>query len=221
MIKTKELYDLSHTAAAPLLENTEYAWEALAGIKAFILELGATLSPELYEKRGENVWVAKSATVAPTALINGPCIIMEDAEVRHCAFVRGSAIIGKGALLGNSCEIKNAILFDGAQVPHFNYIGDSIVGYKSHFGAGSITSNIKSDKTNIVIRTADGSIETGLRKIGGIVGDNVEIGCNAVLCPGTVIGKNSNVYPLVRVRGVIPANSICKDAGVVVIKSPM
>ena len=218
MIKTKDLYDLSHTAAAPLLEKCEYPWEALSGIKAFILELGGTLDPELYEKRGENVWIAKSATVAPTALINGPCIIMENAEVRHCAFVRGSAIIGNGALLGNSCEIKNAILFDGAQIPHFNYIGDSVVGYKSHFGAGSITSNIKSDKTNIAIRMGEDKLETGLRKIGGIVGDNVEIGCNAVLCPGTVIGKNSNVYPLVRVRGVIPANSICKESGIIVEK---
>ncbi len=218
MIKTKDLYDLSHTAAAPLLEKCEYPWEALSGIKAFILELGSTLDPELYEKRGEDVWIAKSATVAPTALINGPCIIMENAEVRHCAFVRGSAIIGNGALLGNSCEIKNAILFDGAQIPHFNYIGDSVVGYKSHFGAGSITSNIKSDKTNIAIRMGGEKLETGLRKIGGIVGDNVEIGCNAVLCPGTVIGKNSNVYPLVRVRGVIPANSICKESDIVVEK---
>ncbi|MBE6641428.1 MAG: UDP-N-acetylglucosamine pyrophosphorylase [Ruminococcaceae bacterium] len=218
MIKTTELYDLTKTAASPLLEKFEYPWEALSGIKDFIIGLGQTLDPAVYEKKGENVWIAKSATVAPSALINGPCIIMEDAEVRHCAFVRGSALIGKGALLGNSCEIKNAILFDGAQIPHFNYIGDSIVGYKSHFGAGSITSNIKSDKTNIVIRFGEKSMETGLRKIGGIVGDNVEIGCNAVLCPGTVIGKNSNVYPLVRVRGVIPANSICKDAGVVVTK---
>ena len=218
MIKTTELYDLTKTAASPLLEKFEYPWEALSGIKDFIIGLGQTLDPAVYEKKGENVWIAKSATVAPSALINGPCIIMEDAEVRHCAFVRGSALIGRRALLGNSCEIKNAILFDGAQIPHFNYIGDSIVGYKSHFGAGSITSNIKSDKTNIVIRFGEKSMETGLRKIGGIVGDNVEIGCNAVLCPGTVIGKNSNVYPLVRVRGVIPANSICKDAGVVVTK---
>ena len=218
MIKTTELYDLTKTAASPLLEKFEYPWEAISGIKDFIIGLGQTLDPAVYEKKGENVWIAKSATVAPSALINGPCIIMEDAEVRHCAFVRGSALIGRRALLGNSCEIKNAILFDGAQIPHFNYIGDSIVGYKSHFGAGSITSNIKSDKTNIVIRFGEKSMETGLRKIGGIVGDNVEIGCNAVLCPGTVIGKNSNVYPLVRVRGVIPANSICKDAGVVVTK---
>jgi len=218
MLKTSELFDLTKTAAADLLKTTEYPWEALPKIKEFVLRLGSTLNLDEYEKRGEDVWISKEATVAPTAYICGPAIIMEGAEIRHCAYVRGSAIIGRGAVLGNSCEVKNAIIFDGAQVPHFNYIGDSVLGYKAHFGAGSITSNIKSDRTNIVIRSAEGVTETGMRKIGALVGDNVEIGCNAVLCPGTVIGKNSTVYPLVRVRGVIPANSICKDNGIVVKK---
>ncbi len=208
--KTKELFDLTKTAAAPLLEAAEYPWEALAGLKDFILALGASLSDAEYEKRGEDVWVSRSASVAPTAFLGGPCIVMEGAEVRHCAFIRSAAIVGRGAVLGNSCEMKNAVLFDGAQVPHFNYVGDSFLGYKAHLGAGAITSNIKSDRKNIVVRDGDERIETGLRKIGAMVGDLVEVGCNSVLCPGSVIGRNTTVYPLCRVRGVIPANSICK-----------
>ena len=218
MIKTRELFDLSGTAFAPVLEKCEYPWQALSEIKKFILELGATLDGSEYNKIGEDVWVHKSASVAPSAYIGGPCIIMENAEVRHCAFVRGSAIIGRGALLGNSCEIKNSVLFDGAQIPHFNYIGDSLIGRGSHFGAGSITSNIKSDKTNICVTDECGRVETGMRKIGAIVGDGVEIGCNAVLCPGTIIGKGTTVYPLVRVRGTVAENCIVKDAGVIVKK---
>lgn len=212
-MKTENLYDLKETIAASLLEKAEYPWEALGGIKAFILELGSRLSPERFEKRGEDVWVAKSAVVAPTACINGPCIIDEEAEVRHCAFVRGSAIIGKKAVVGNSTELKNVILFNRVQVPHYNYVGDSILGFKAHMGAGSITSNVKSDKTLVVVKTREAEVETGLKKFGAMLGDGVEVGCNSVLNPGTVVGKNTNIYPLSRVRGFVPANSIFKEEG--------
>ena len=216
--KITSLYTLSETIAAPLLERYEYPWEALAGIKDFIIELGNSLPEDRFEKRGENVWVAKSAAVAPTACLNGPCIVDEEAEVRHCAFVRGSAIIGKGAVVGNSTELKNVILFNKVQVPHYNYVGDSILGYRAHMGAGSITSNVKSDKTLVVVKGAEGEIETGLKKFGAMLGDCVEVGCNSVLNPGTVIGKNTNIYPLSRVRGYVASDSIYKDAKDVVKK---
>ncbi|MBE5965084.1 MAG: UDP-N-acetylglucosamine pyrophosphorylase [Lachnospiraceae bacterium] len=208
------LYTLDETIAKDYLSQFTYPWEALKGISDFIKELGPTLDSDIYEKRGENIWVAKNAKVAPTACLNGPLIIDEEAEIRHCAFVRGSAIIGKGSVVGNSTELKNVIIFNSVQVPHYNYVGDSILGYKSHMGAGSITSNVKSDKTLVVVKDIYDSkeeIATGLKKFGAMLGDYVEVGCNSVLNPGTVIGKNSNVYPLSRVRGVIPSNSIYKD----------
>ena len=214
--KIKNMYDLSQSIAGEYLSQFTYPWEALKGISDFIKKLGPTLDPEIYEKRGENIWVAKSATVAPTACLNGPLIIDEDAEIRHCAFIRGSAIIGKGSVVGNSTEIKNDIIFNTVQVPHYNYVGDSILGYKSHMGAGSITSNVKSDKTLVVVKDSRDSgeeIETGLKKFGAMLGDNVEVGCNSVLNPGTIIGKQSNVYPTSMVRGFIPANSIYKKQG--------
>ncbi len=214
----KELYDLSHTLAAPLLENVTYPWEALPQIGKFIIELGNTLPEEEYEKRGENVWVAKDAKIAPTASINGPAIIGKGTEVRHCAFIRGNALVGDGAVVGNSTELKNVILFDKVQVPHYNYVGDSILGYKAHMGAGSITSNVKSDKKLVVVKTPEGNIETGIKKFGGMIGDNVEIGCGTVVNPGSVIGRNSNIYPLSMVRGFVPANSIYKKQGEVVEK---
>ncbi len=212
-LEVKELYTLSETLAAPLLASVTYPWEALPKIGAFILELGATLSEEEYEKRGDNVWIARSAKVAPTASITGPCIIGKDTEVRHCAFIRGNALVGDGAVVGNSTELKNVILFNKVQVPHYNYVGDSILGYKSHMGAGSITSNVKSDKLLVKVHTPEGDIETGNKKFGAMIGDEVEIGCGSVLNPGTVIGKNTNVYPLSSVRGVIPADSIYKKQG--------
>lgn len=217
-ITIHDLYDLNETIAADLFEGATYPWEVLSKIKNYIIALGNTLDEEKFEKRGENIWVAKSAKVAPTACLNGPLIVDEDAEIRHCAFVRGSAIIGKGAVVGNSTELKNVVLFNKVQVPHYNYVGDSILGYKAHMGAGSITSNVKSDKTLVVIKSADGNIETGIKKVGAMLGDNVEVGCNSVLNPGTVVGRNSNVYPTSCVRGVIPANSIFKKKGVVVEK---
>lgn len=207
------LYTLSETIAADLFDGKTYPWEVLPEIKDFILKLGNTLSADLYEKKGENIWIAKSAKVAPTACINGPCIIDEDAEVRHCAFIRGNAIVGKGAVVGNSTELKNVVLFNKVQVPHYNYVGDSILGYKAHMGAGSITSNVKSDKTLVVVRAGDEQYETGLKKFGAMLGDQVEVGCNSVLNPGTVIGRQSNVYPTSMVRGFIPANSIYKKMG--------
>ena len=214
--KISSLYTLSETIAAPLLEQYEYPWEALAGIKNFIIELGNSLPKDRFEQRGENVWVAKSAAVAPTACLNGPCIVDEEAEVRHCAFVRGSAIIGKGAVVGNSTELKNVILFNKVQVPHYNYVGDSILGYRAHMGAGSITSNVKSDKTLVVVKGGQDRIATGLKKFGAMLGDCVEVGCNSVLNPGTVIGKNTNIYPLSCVRGYVPADSIYKgEKGIV------
>lgn len=212
-VKIKNLYDLKETIAAPLFDGADYPWELLPKIGAYIVELGNSLPDEKFEKRGENIWIAKSAKVAPTAYINGPCIIDEDAEIRHCAFIRGNAIVGKGAVVGNSTELKNVILFNKVQVPHYNYVGDSILGYKAHMGAGSITSNVKSDKTLVVVKSAYGNIETGLKKMGAMLGDNVEIGCNSVLNPGTVVGRNTNVYPLSMVRGFVPAFSIYKKQG--------
>lgn len=214
----KELYDLSQTIAGEYLARFTYPWEALDGIKNFIRELGPTLDPDRYEKRGEDVWVAKSATVAPTAYLNGPLIIDEEAEIRHCAFIRGSAIIGKGSVVGNSTEIKNDIIFNSVQVPHYNYVGDSILGYKSHMGAGSITSNVKSDKSLVVVKDDTEEIATGRKKFGAMLGDCVEVGCNSVLNPGTVIGRHTNIYPLSSVRGVVPADSIYKKQGEVVKK---
>jgi len=214
-------YNLDETIAKDYLAQFTYPWEALKGISDYIKELGPTLDKDIFEERGENIWVAKSATVAPTACLNGPLIIDEDAEIRHCAFIRGSAIIGKNSVVGNSTEIKNDIIFNNVQVPHYNYVGDSILGYKSHMGAGSITSNVKSDKTLVVVKDCYDTkeeIETGLKKFGAMLGDYVEVGCNSVLNPGTVIGKNSNIYPTSCVRGVIPANHIYKDKDHVVAK---
>ena len=217
-ITVKDLYSLDKTIASDIFNGVTYPWEVLKNIKSFILELGATLDPEKFDKRGDDVWVAKSANVFPSAYIAGPCIIDEDAEVRHCAFIRGSVIVGKGSIVGNSTEVKNAIIFDNVQVPHYNYVGDSILGYRSHMGAGSITSNVKSDKTLVKV-TVDGErVETGLKKFGAMLGDFVEVGCGSVLNPGTVIGKNSNIYPLSSVRGTVPANSIYKSKGEVVDK---
>lgn len=216
--KIKNLYDLNETIATAIFEGAEYPWEVLGKIKEFIIELGESLPEEKYEKRGENIWIAKSAKIAPSACLNGPLIVDEDAELRHCAFVRGSAIVGKGAVVGNSTELKNVILFNKVQVPHYNYVGDSILGYKSHMGAGSITSNVKSDKTLVVVRCNGEECATGLKKFGAMLGDNVEVGCNSVLNPGTVIGRGSNVYPLSRVRGYVPENSIYKSAKDIVTK---
>ncbi len=212
------MYTLSETIAADLFADLTYPWEALPKIGAFICELGKTLDPEKYEQRAENVWVAKSAKVAPTAFIHGPVIIDEEAEIRHCAFLRGNAIVGKGAVVGNSTELKNVVLFNKVQVPHYNYVGDSVLGYKSHMGAGSITSNVKSDKTLVVVRDGKEEIATGLKKFGAMLGDEVEVGCNSVLNPGTVVGSLSNIYPLSMVRGVIPAHSIYKNKNEIVEK---
>lgn len=212
MITVSELYDLKETIASELLKEVTYPWEALPKIHDFIISLGEKLPKEIFEERGEHIWVAKSVKIAPTACLNGPLIVDEDAEIRHCAFVRGNAIVGKGAVVGNSTELKNVILFNKVQVPHYNYVGDSILGYKSHMGAGSITSNVKSDKTLVVVKGEGISIETGLKKMGAMLGDNVEVGCNSVLNPGTVIGRNTNIYPTSMVRGVIPADSIYKKA---------
>ncbi len=211
-ITVSELYDLKETIAAELLETATYPWEVLPKIHEFIIRLGQSLPADVYEERGEHIWVAKSAKVAPTACLNGPLIVDEDAEIRHCAFVRGNAIVGKGAVVGNSTELKNVILFNKVQVPHYNYVGDSILGFKAHMGAGSITSNVKSDKTLVVVKGEGISIETGLKKMGAMLGDNVEVGCNSVLNPGTVVGRNTNIYPTSMVRGVIPAGSIYKKA---------
>ena len=216
--KIKNLYNLDETIAKELLENVTYPWEALPKIEEFIIELGKKLDTNIYEKKGENIWIAKSAKVAPTAYINGPVIIGEDAEIRHCAFIRGKAIVGNGAVVGNSTELKNVILFNKVQVPHYNYVGDSILGYKAHMGAGSITSNVKSDKKLVVVKNGTEKIETGLKKFGAMLGDNVEVGCNSVLNPGTVIGRNTNIYPLSSVRGVIKENSIYKNKNEIVKK---
>ncbi len=209
--KVCNLYNLKETIAKDLLEGVTYPWEALPKISDFILELGKTLDEYKYNKIGEDIWIAKTAKVAPTAYIAGPAIIDENAEIRHCAFIRGKAIVGKNAVVGNSTELKNVILFNNVQVPHYNYVGDSILGYKAHMGAGSITSNVKSDKTRVVIKNGEQKIETGLKKIGAMIGDEVEVGCGSVLNPGSVIGKNSNVYPLSSVRGIIFKNSIYKN----------
>ena len=218
-IKITELFDLTKTMASDYLDSFTYPFEALKGISELIVRLGESLDSSVYEKRGEDVWVAKSAKVAPTAFLGGPCIIGEHTEVRHCAFIRGSALVGNGCVVGNSVELKNVIIFDDVQVPHYNYVGDSILGYHSHMGAGSITSNVKADKTNVVIKSETDSIETGLKKVGAFLGDYAEIGCNSVLNPGTVIGRHSNVYPLSMVRGVVQANSIYKKKGEIVAKN--
>ena len=212
-LEVKSLYTLTETLAAPLLEQVTYPWEALPKIGAFILELGAALPEEDYEKRGENVWIARTAKVAPTACINGPAIIGKEAEIRHCAFIRGNALVGEGAVVGNSTELKNVILFNKVQVPHYNYVGDSILGYKAHMGAGSITSNVKSDKQLVKVHTSEGDIETGIKKFGAMLGDLVEVGCGSVLNPGTVVGRESNIYPLSSVRGCVPAGSMYKKQG--------
>lgn len=210
MPKIEELLDLSHSVAADLFSGKTYPWEVLDQITDYIRTLGATLSAEEFDQIGEDVWIAKDATVFPSAYIGGPCIIDRGAEVRHGAFIRGSAIVGKGAVVGNSVELKNVVLFDGVQVPHYNYVGDSILGYKAHMGAGSITSNVKSDKSLVIVKGQDGLFETGRKKFGAILGDYVEIGCNSVLNPGTVIGRESIVYPTSSVRGVIPSKHIFK-----------
>lgn len=217
MLEIKDLFDLTHTIAGDYLAGFTYPWEALAGIKELILELGPKLGDE-YEEVQPEVWVHKTANVFPSAYLGSPCIVGANTEVRHCAFVRGSAIIGENCVVGNSVELKNVILFDNVQTPHYNYVGDSILGYKSHMGAGSITSNVKSDKSLVVIKNGDEVVETGRKKVGAMLGDFVEVGCNSVMNPGTVIGRNSNVYPVSSVRGVVPANSIVKTGGVVVHK---
>ena len=218
-LQIKNLYDLNETIARDIFEGAVYPWEVLSKISEFIIELGNTLPEDKYEKRGENIWIAKTAKVFPTAYIGGPAIIDEDAEIRHCAFIRGSAIVGKGAVVGNSTELKNVILFNKVQVPHYNYVGDSILGYKAHMGAGSITSNVKSDKTLVVVKSTQGCVETGLKKFGAMLGDNVEVGCNSVLNPGSVIGREANIYPLSRVRGYVPEKSIFKDKDHIVSKN--
>ena len=212
MLKIRDLYDLNHTIAAEYLAEYEYPWQALKGIKDLILSLGPTLGGD-YTEVSPTVWVHKTAKVFPSAYLGAPCIIGPDTEVRHCAFIRGSALVGEGCVVGNSVELKNVILFDKVQVPHFNYVGDSILGYKSHMGAGSVTSNVKSDQTLVVVKNGDEQFPTGLKKFGAMLGDNVEVGCNSVLNPGTVIGRNSNVYPTSMVRGCIPAGSIYKKQG--------
>ena len=212
-MKITELYDLTHTLASDYLKQFTYPWEALAGLSDFIIELGKSLDPAEYEKRGENIWVHKAAKVFDSAYLHGPVIVGKDAEVRHCAFIRGSALIGEGAVVGNSTELKNVILFDKVQVPHYNYVGDSILGYKSHMGAGSITSNVKSDKLLVKVHAEDGDLETGMKKFGAMVGDRVEVGCGSILNPGTVIGRDSNIYPLSSVRGCVDKNSIYKKQG--------
>lgn len=218
-LENRELFqDFNRTIASVLFEENTYPWEVLPKIHDFIMEVGMLLSKDEYEEVKEHVWVAKSAMVAPTAYINGPAIIGPDAEIRHCAFIRGNAIVGEGAVVGNSTELKNVILFDKVQVPHYNYVGDSILGYKSHMGAGSITSNVKSDKKLVVVKNKDEKIETGLKKFGAMLGDCVEVGCGSVLNPGTVIGKNTNIYPLSSVRGVIKEKSIYKKQGEIVEK---
>ena len=217
-MKTAELFDLSRTQAADYLKKFTYPWEALSGIKDFILSLGAVLNKDEYTEVAPCVWVHKTAKISPSAYVGAPCIIGENTEVRHCAFIRGSALIGNNCVVGNSTELKNVILFDNVQVPHYNYVGDSILGYKSHMGAGSITSNVKSDKSLVTVNSCSEKIATGLKKFGAVLGDFVEVGCNSVLNPGTVIGRNSNVYPLSCVRGYIPANSIYKTGGVITAK---
>jgi len=218
MYKIEELLDLSHTIAAPLFEGKEYPWEVLDRIKSFILALGPTLPKDEFEQVSEGIWIARDALIFPSAYIAGPCIIDHGAEVRHCAFIRGSAIVGKNCVVGNSVELKNVVLFDNVQTPHYNYVGDSVLGYKSHMGAGSVTSNVKSDKTLVTVKDGDSRIETGRKKFGAILGDFVEVGCNSVLNPGSVIGRRSNIYPTSSVRGLVPADSIWKDRDNIVAK---
>lgn len=218
MCRISNLYTLSETIAGEFLERYEYPWEALSDIGSYIMELGAALDSDLYEQRTENIWVAKSAHIASSAALNGPLIIDEEAEIRQCAFIRGNAIVGKRAVIGNSTELKNVIIFNEVQVPHYNYVGDSVLGYKSHMGAGAITSNVKADKTPVVVRTEHEECQTGRKKFGAMLGDYVEVGCNSVLNPGTVIGAHTNIYPLSMVRGVIPPHSIYKSANEIVPK---
>lgn len=218
MIKTTDLFSLEHTIAKDYLSSFEYPWQALKGIKDFIIKTGEKLPEEEFNEIAPHVWVHKEAVVTPTAFIGAPCIIGKGTEVRHCAFIRGSALVGENCVVGNSTEVKNAIIFDDVQIPHYNYVGDSILGYKSHLGAGSVTSNVKSDKTLVTVKLDGETIETGLKKFGAMVGDGVEVGCNSVLNPGTVIGRNSNIYPLSRVRGVIKENRIFKDINNIVEK---
>ena len=218
-IKIENMYDLTETIAADLFTGKTYPWEVLPDIKDFIIKLGESLPKDKFDEVSEHVWVAKSANVFPSAYLGAPCIIDEEAEVRHCAFIRGSAIVGKGAVVGNSTELKNVVLFNKVQVPHYNYVGDSVLGFKAHMGAGSITSNVKSDKTLVVVKSEDGCIETGFKKFGAMLGDNVEVGCNSVLNPGTVIGRRSSVYPTSCVRGVISEDSIFKAPGDIVKRS--
>lgn len=217
-IKITSLFDLNHSLAGEYLKEFTYPWEALKGISELIISLGKKLSSEEYDNPSPDVWIHKTAKVFPSAYIGAPCIIGAGTEVRHCAFIRGSALIGENCVIGNSAELKNVIIFDNVQTPHYNYVGDSILGYKSHMGAGSITSNVKSDKTNIIIKFNDCKIETGIKKIGAMLGDHVEVGCNSVLNPGTIIGKNSNIYPTSCVRGIIPSDSIYKTGGIIVKK---
>jgi len=217
-LTVKDLYTLEETIAKDIFEGVTYPWEVLPKISSFIVELGETLPEDEYDKIGENVWIAKSAKVFESAYINGPAIIGKNAEVRQCAFIRGNAIVGEGAVVGNSTELKNVILFNKVQVPHYNYVGDSILGYKAHMGAGSITSNVKSDKKLVVVKTPEGNIETGMKKFGAMLGDEVEVGCGTVLNPGSVVGAHTNIYPLSSVRGYVPAESIYKRQGEVVEK---
>lgn len=218
MVEIKELFDLTKTIAKDIFDGKTYPWEVLDEIKPFILKLGETLSPEEYDHPAEGIWVAKDAKVFPSAYLGAPCIIDHGAEIRHCAFIRGSAIVGKNAVVGNSVELKNVILFDNVQTPHYNYVGDSVLGYKAHMGAGSITSNVKSDKTLVVVHEPDASHETGRKKFGAMLGDNVEVGCNSVLNPGTVVCRSSNIYPTSSVRGVVPPDSIYKGKNNIVHK---
>lgn len=218
MIKNTDLFDLTHTIAKEYLLNYEYPWQALEGIKNFIFKKSKTLNISEYNEISEGVWVHKSASIAPTAYLGSPCIIGANSEIRHCAFIRSSALIGENCVIGNSVELKNVILFDGVQTPHYNYVGDSILGYKAHMGAGSITSNVKSDKSLVTIKTENYKTETGLRKCGAFIGDFVEIGCNSVLNPGSVIGRNSNIYPLSSVRGIVESNCIFKTNGIIINK---
>ncbi len=217
-ITIQDLYNLNETIAAELFEGLTYPWEALPGIGEFIRRLGATLSEEEYERVDQDVWIARSAKVFPSAYIHGPAIVGKGAEVRHCAFIRGNALIGEGAVVGNSTELKNVVLFNQVQVPHYNYVGDSILGYKAHMGAGSITSNVKSDKKLVMVHTPEGDIETGIKKFGAMIGDHVEVGCGSVLNPGTIVGRESSIYPLSSVRGVIPEKSIYKKQGEIAAK---
>ena len=218
-MKITELYDLTHTLASDYLKQFTYPWEALAGLSDFIIELGNSLDPAEYEKRGENIWVHKTAKVFDSAYLHGPVIVGKDAEVRHCAFIRGKALVGEGCVVGNSTELKNVVLFNNVQVPHYNYVGDAVLGYKSHMGAGSICSNVKSDKKLVVVKDGEEKIETGLKKFGAMLADHVEVGCGSVLNPGTVIGRNTNIYPLSPVRGCVPANSIYKNKDEIVTKN--